>query len=96
MSKFHFRQTWALLLAGALYLTACGGAAADGHDAHHDEAAAGESTEAAAAEMGPEYTSDYVCPMHCKGSGSDEPGKCPVCGMDYVARSDHEANGHSH
>ena len=33
---------------------------------------------------GPEYTSDYVCPMHCEGSGSDEPGKCPVCGMEYV------------
>lgn len=33
---------------------------------------------------GPEYTSAYVCPMHCKGSGSDKPGECPVCGMDYV------------
>lgn len=32
---------------------------------------------------GPEYTSKYVCPMHCEGSGSDEPGTCPVCGMDY-------------
>lgn len=32
---------------------------------------------------GPEYTSKYICPMHCEGSGSDEPGKCPVCGMDY-------------
>ncbi len=32
---------------------------------------------------GPEYTSKYICPMHCKGSGSDKPGKCPVCGMDY-------------
>ncbi len=33
---------------------------------------------------GPEYTSAYVCPMHCKGSGSDAPGECPTCGMDYV------------
>ena len=33
---------------------------------------------------GPEYTSKYVCPMHCKGSGSDSEGKCPVCGMTYV------------
>lgn len=24
---------------------------------------------------GPEYTSAYVCPMHCEGSGSEEPGK---------------------
>lgn len=36
---------------------------------------------------GPEYTSAYVCPMHCKGSGSDKPGKCPTCGMDYVANN---------
>jgi hypothetical protein len=34
--------------------------------------------------------------MHCEGSGSAEPGTCPVCGMDYVARADHETNGHSH
>lgn len=33
---------------------------------------------------GPEYTSKYICPMFCKGSGSDQPGVCPVCGMDYV------------
>lgn len=31
----------------------------------------------------PEYTSKYICPMHCEGSGSDHPGKCPVCHMDY-------------
>lgn len=37
---------------------------------------------------GPEYTSDYVCPMHCEGSGSDKPGECPVCGMDYVKNDD--------
>lgn len=32
---------------------------------------------------GPEYTSAYICPMNCKGSGSDKPGICPVCGMEY-------------
>ncbi|MBK8484940.1 MAG: hypothetical protein IPO86_06565 [Saprospiraceae bacterium] len=32
---------------------------------------------------GIEYSSMYICPMHCKGSGSDKPGICPVCGMDY-------------
>jgi hypothetical protein len=31
-----------------------------------------------------EYSSFFVCPMHCKGSGSPDRGKCPVCGMDYV------------
>ncbi len=39
--------------------------------------------------LGKEYTSDYVCPMHCKGSGSDKAGKCPVCEMDYVKNEDH-------
>ena len=33
---------------------------------------------------GKEYTSAYVCPMHCVGSGSDTAGTCPTCGMDYV------------
>ena len=31
-----------------------------------------------------EYTSDYICPMHCEGSGSDTTGNCPVCEMEYV------------
>ncbi len=49
-----------------------------------------------------EYASAYICPMHCKGSGSEEPGKCPVCKMDYVANKDHEMHhdhdheGHDH
>jgi len=37
---------------------------------------------------GKEYTSTYVCPMHCEGSGSEEAGQCPVCGMDYVKNED--------
>jgi transcription initiation factor IIE alpha subunit len=34
----------------------------------------------------------YECPMHCVPPGSNtevtanEPGKCPVCGMDLVER----------
>jgi hypothetical protein len=43
-----------------------------------------------------EYTSAYVCPMHCEGSGSEQPGKCPVCEMDYVAQSEHTHDGHTH
>ena len=39
-------------------------------------------------QTGAEYTSAYVCPMHCKGSGSDTTGLCPVCGMDLVENSD--------
>ena len=30
---------------------------------------------------GKEYTSAYVCPMHCEDSGSDKKGKCSTCGM---------------
>jgi len=49
---------------------------------------------------GKEYASAYVCPMHCKGSGSDKAGKCPVCKMDYVVNKDHKGHsnhdGHNH
>ncbi|WP_272148844.1 heavy metal-binding domain-containing protein [Tenacibaculum aiptasiae] len=41
-------------------------------------------------EKGKEYTSAYVCPMHCKGSGSDKEGKCPTCNMDYVKNKDYK------
>jgi hypothetical protein len=50
-------------------------------------------------QQGKEYTSAYVCPMHCEGSGSEEMGKCPVCGMDYVKNEDaaeEQHEGHSH
>ncbi|MFV0484532.1 MAG: heavy metal-binding domain-containing protein [Bacteroidales bacterium] len=46
------------------------------------------------AEKGKEYTSAYVCPMHCKGSGSKEAGKCPKCGMDYVKNNTHACSMH--
>ena len=45
-------------------------------------------------QQGKEYTSAYICPMHCKDSGSDQAGKCPVCGMDYVKNENHKADGH--
>ncbi|NNF01822.1 MAG: hypothetical protein HKN22_03990 [Bacteroidia bacterium] len=45
---------------------------------------------------GPEYTSAYVCPMHCSESGSESEGKCPVCGMDYVKYEEHVSDGHIH
>lgn len=48
-----------------------------------------------------EYASAYICPMHCKDSGSDTAGKCPTCGMDYVANKDYKPavdnhDGHNH
>jgi len=60
-----------------------------GHDHAHDGAHASHGE-------GKAYTSAYVCPMHCEGSGSAEAGECPVCGMTYVAQSDHVADGHVH
>jgi len=34
--------------------------------------------------LGKEYTAKYICPDHCKGSGSDKPGECPNCGMELM------------
>ena len=36
----------------------------------------------------------YVCPMRCEGSGSNEPGKCSVCGMDLVKAVKHNHEEH--
>ena len=98
-----------LALGLVLFLGSCGGGN-DKHPHVHDEsghshnapAAAkdGSSTEATAPMEphgdGPEYNSAYICPMHCPGSGSDQPGVCPACGMDYVANAEHTADGHHH
>ncbi|MFN8255085.1 MAG: heavy metal-binding domain-containing protein [Bacteroidales bacterium] len=43
----------------------------------------GESTDSTAA-LGKEYTAKYICPDHCKGSGSDKPGTCSNCGMELI------------
>ena len=48
-----------------------------------DQYISGETIE----QQGKEYTSAYICPMHCEGSGSEHEGTCPVCKMDYVANS---------
>jgi hypothetical protein len=45
--------------------------------------------------LGPEFTAAYICPMYCEGSGSDKPGKCPVCGMDYRENKDLKKDGTS-
>lgn len=37
-----------------------------------------------------EFSSKYICPNHCKGSGSENIGKCPVCGMEYIENPDFE------
>ena len=69
------------VMGTSVAITSCGG---HSHDNDSSE------------KLGKEYTSDYVCPMHCKDSGSEKAGKCPVCGMDYVVNEDHKKDGHEH
>jgi hypothetical protein len=45
--------------------------------------------------QGKEYTSAYICPMHCTGSGSDKAGECPVCGMDYEKNEKYDKESHT-
>lgn len=85
-----------ILVCLAIFVWSCGGNSHNHEDHEHEEAAT-ETTEAAKPHGdGKEYTSAYVCPMHCSGSGSDQAGTCPVCGMDYVAQADHVKDGHTH
>jgi hypothetical protein len=70
------------MTASAAFISSCGNSA---HN--HEHTVHGE---------GKEYTSAYICPMHCEGSGSDSEGKCPVCGMDYVMQNEHVKDGHKH
>ena len=95
---------------GIFVVASCGNNAQSAAEEATDEAVetvektATEAAEAVKEEMGKtgmEYTSAYVCPMHCKGSGSDVAGKCPVCGMDYVMnenamKGDDSAEGGEH
>jgi hypothetical protein len=87
LNKFEKMKNVQLLMfllafigSSALF-TACG-------NHSHDH---GDATE----QQGKEYTSAYICPMHCADSGSEEPGKCPVCGMDYVKNENTTEEGSS-
>lgn len=89
MKAIKFLGILAIAFSFSLSISSCG----SGHDHSHDQEAT-HSHESHG--EGPAYTSAYVCPMHCEGSGSDQEGKCPVCGMDYVAHESHVKNGHTH
>ena len=41
-------------------------------------------SDGAANQLGKEYTSKYICPDHCKGSGSEKAGTCSGCGMELI------------
>ena len=82
MKNFRIIFLFVALMATAMFITSC--SSNTGSDATKTE------------KQGKEYTSAYVCPMHCEGSGSDQPGKCPKCGMDYVKNENHGHEGHNH
>lgn len=86
MKAFKSIALLSILFSLAVFTWSCGADSSSGQD----------TTEVAAHGEGKEYTSAYVCPMHCEGSGSDAEGTCPVCGMDYVAQADHTGDGHGH
>lgn len=69
------------LFAASLVFNSCTSKQENSEESQTETATA--EVEEALAKTGKEYTSAYICPMHCEGSGSDEPGKCPVCEMDY-------------
>jgi hypothetical protein len=77
----------------AIALWSCGGnnQSHEGHDHEHSD-----TMETSMHGEGKEYTSAYICPMHCEGSGGDEAGSCPKCGMTYVTQADHVMDGHKH
>lgn len=87
MKSFKIKIFCFALFAAGLTFVACG------HKGDHShESDSTEQTD----KTGKEYTSAYICPMHCEGSGSTEAGKCPVCGMDYVKNKDAKADEHDH
>lgn len=81
MKNFKIIFLFVAFLATGLALSSCG-SGTDNSD----------NTE----KQGKEYTSAYVCPMHCEGSGSETAGKCPVCKMDYVLNENHKTKGDGH
>ena len=65
----------AMFIALSVFAISCSGG-----DSNTDTSTENTDT----SKQGKEYTSAYICPMHCEGSGSEKMGQCPVCGMDYV------------
>ena len=41
-------------------------------------------------ELGKEYTAKYICPDHCKGSGSDKEGECLNCEMELMENPNYQ------
>lgn len=72
------------IFALAISITGCDTGTASSADPASAQTSGGNTM----TKLGPEFTAAYICPMHCEGSGSDKPGKCPVCEMDYRENTD--------
>ena len=93
MNLFKSIGILTILFSLSLFVMSCGNTQSHDHDDHnHDDATHAEVDHG----EGQSYNSAYICPMHCKGGGSEDPGKCPVCGMNYVALTEHSKDGHNH
>ena len=79
MKNLQFKVLFMALFSIGLFITSCSSETSNSEN----------NTE----QQGKEYTSAYICPMHCEGSGSEEAGTCPVCGMDYEKNEKHD---HAH
>lgn len=54
-------------------------------DEHHDHRQASNTQHHQTSVSKGASTGKYYCPMHCEGNKHyDQPGQCPVCGMDLV------------
>ena len=91
-------NTWVLVGLFAVLLVSCGQKTQNQDSVPAENTTTEQTTEQANDKK--EFSSKYICPMHCAGSGSDTIGVCPECGMEYVLNRnlENEENheGHDH
>ena len=94
-------ERFTLIIAGLFLLVSCN--SADGTNTENSDSAKVTiektvevdtlSTKAEmnkSQELGKEYTAKYICPDHCKGSGSDKEGECPNCEMELMENPNYQ------
>ncbi len=84
MKQFRNWMMVAMLFFVAFIWTSCN----ESTPSHSKAQTEATGTEAEVADKA--YDSKYVCPMHCEGSGSSQPGDCPVCHMHYIENKDYK------
>lgn len=71
------RILYCLTAGGLLLLAACGSG---------EQKSSGPATDSVQVAGDSAHTTTYTCPMHPEVI-SDQPGKCPTCGMDLEPKS---------